>query len=87
LTAGFGFTFQDLRVDYAMALSQTVKDNSGTHRMSIGYAFGPERERLDSGWRTTRVGSYGGPRKEKSGTSSRTENKSGVRKVTAGGKP
>jgi hypothetical protein len=77
VTAGLGFTINDLRIDYAFGLSANVKDNSGTHRMAVSYAFGAKRPGIDSGWRTTKVGSYGGPWREKTG----------VRTSPAGRKP
>lgn len=49
LTAGFGVRVKDVSVDYAMTLVETLmEDNSGTHRLSLGYRFGPSRRDKNS---------------------------------------
>lgn len=41
LTMGFGVKVKDVSVDYAMTLVESlIQDNSGTHRLSLGYRFG-----------------------------------------------
>jgi hypothetical protein len=41
LTAGFGVSLKNVRVDYAVTLVESLMEhNSGTHRLSLGYKFG-----------------------------------------------